>query len=122
MKVRVLVAAIGIIAVSSANAGEQLSIKVTPSVAFAPTDVVVRATIEASPDNRAMQIVAESGDFFRSSEVQLDGDRAPRVTTMSFRGLPGGEYTVGVTLRGPDGEPRAHVGRQIQVISSGRER
>src|ERR1700694_5329299 len=54
------------------NAGKRLTMGVSPAVAFAPATVRVRATVEVNPENRAIQIVAESPEFYRSSEISLD--------------------------------------------------
>ncbi len=80
------------------KAGEPLNIGVSPGVALAPATVRVRATVEANPENRAIQIVAESLEFYRCSEIPLDGARAPRTTFVEFRDLPGGAYTVTAVL------------------------
>jgi hypothetical protein len=80
---------------------------------------VVRATIAASADNRTVEIVAESEDFYRSSEIQLDGDRAPRTSQFEFRSLPPGTYEVKAILRGSSGTERASVRQQVNVISNG---
>ena len=58
--------------------GERITLKVSLAVAFAPANLVVRTTILADAENRAVQIVAESDDFYRSSELQLEGDKAAR--------------------------------------------
>jgi hypothetical protein len=103
------------------GAGERdrLAIRVSPAVCFAPANLVVRATIAADSDNRAVEITAESPDFYRSSEVQLDGERAPRTTLFEFRSLPSGTYEVTATLRGSSGTEIASVRRQVNVIASG---
>jgi hypothetical protein len=101
-----------------AGAGEKLTLKVSPAVAFAPANLVVRAMVEASAHNRAIAIVAESDDFYRSSEIQLDGDRAPRTSTFEFRSLPPGTYQVRATLIGAGGESLAAMRQQINVISA----
>ena len=101
------------------GAGERITLKVSPAVAFAPANLVVRATVEADAANRAIEIVAESPDFYRSSEVQLEGDRAARTNTFEFRSLPPGTYEVKATLLGPGGSARASVRQQINVIASG---
>lgn len=118
---RVRACLIGIFSVMALplGAGERLMMRVSPSVSFAPANLVVRAIVEADPANRAMEVVAESHDFYRSSEIQLDGDRAPRTTTFEFRSLPSGTYQVKATLRGADGQTRALVRSQIDVIESG---
>jgi hypothetical protein len=101
-----------------AGAGEKLELKVSPAVAFAPANLVVRAMVASDAKNRAIAIVAESDDFYRSSEIQLDGDRAPRTSTIEFRSLPPGTYEVRALLIGAGGEQRAALRQQVNVISS----
>ena len=93
--------------------------KVTPAAAFAPANLVVRAVVETDADNRAIAVVAESEDFYRSSEIQLDGDHAPRTNTVEFRSLPPGSYSVKVMLMGRSSEPRATLQQQVNVMASG---
>ena len=80
------------------GADERLTITVEPAVAVAPATVRVRARIQPDVDNRTLEIVAESTDFYSSSELSLDGDRAPRVSAFEFRSLPVGDLTVTVAL------------------------
>jgi predicted phage tail protein len=101
------------------GAGERVSMRVSPAVAFAPANLVVRASVEADEQNRSMQIVAESPDFYRSSEVQLEGDKAPRTSMVEFRNLPPGTYDVRVLLLGAGGQQRAFARQQVNVIASG---
>jgi hypothetical protein len=101
------------------GAGERLTLKVSPAVAFAPANLIVRAVIVADPDNRAMEIVAESPDFYRSSMIQLEGDKAARTSLFEFRSLPPGTYEVRASLLGSNGESRAMIRQQINVIASG---
>ena len=101
------------------GAGERMMLKVSPAVAFAPANLVVRATIPADADNRAVEIVAESDDFYRSSEIQLEGERAARTSTFEFRSLPPGTYEVRANLLGADGRSRAMIRQQVNVLASG---
>ena len=101
------------------GAGERITVKVSPAVAFAPANLVVRTMIEADQDNRAVEIIAESADFYRSSQIQLEGDKAPRTTSFEFRSLPPGTYDVRALLIGADGEQRAFARQTINVIASG---
>jgi hypothetical protein len=94
-------------------------LKVTPAVAFAPANLVVRAIVESDADNRAIAVVAESEDFYRSSEIQLDGDHAPRTSTFEFRSLPPGNYSVQAMLIGRSSEPRLTLRQQVNVMASG---
>ena len=103
------------------GASERLSMRVSPSVAFAPANLVVQTMVEADQNNRAIEIVAESASFYRSSEIQLDGDRAPRTTVFEFKSLPGGTYDVTATLIGADGTLTS-VHKEVNVISNGSAR
>jgi len=101
-----------------AGAGDRLTMRVSPTVAFAPAYLVVQTQVAANAKNRSIEIIAESGDFYRSSEIQLDGDRAPRTTRFEFRGLPGGLYTVAAVLKGADSEPLALTQQNVNVVES----
>jgi hypothetical protein len=101
------------------GAGERMTLKVSPAVAFAPANLVVRATITADADNRAVEIVAESNDFYRSSQIQLEGEKAARTSMFEFRSLPPGTYEVRANLLGADGRSRAMIRQQVNVIASG---
>jgi hypothetical protein len=105
------------------GAGEKITMKVSPAVAFAPANLIVRAMVIADADNRAVEIVAESDDFYRSSMIQLEGDKAARTSQFEFHSLPPGIYEVRANLYGSNGAQRATIRQQINVISSGtRER
>jgi hypothetical protein len=101
------------------GAGERMMLKVSPAVAFAPANLVVRATIPADADNRAVEIVAESEDFYRSSEIQLEGERAARTSMFEFRSLPPGTYEVRANLLGADGRSRSMIRQHVNVLASG---
>ena len=98
MKLRTLV--FGIVAASASVVGakELVSIRVTPAVAFAPADLNIRIRVEPDANNRAMAVIADSETYYRSSTVELDGDRAPATTNVRFRSLPPGEYEVTVSV------------------------
>lgn len=101
------------------GAGERITMKVSPAVSFAPANLNVRATIVADADNRAVEIVAESADFYRSSTIQLEGDQAARTNTLEFRSLPPGVYEVRATLLGNNSEPRAIIRQRVNVFAGG---
>ena len=109
--------AIGLLVLSgSSGAIEKLTLRVTPNVSNAPSTVIVKATVTRNADNRWLHIEAESGEFYRSSEVQLDGANAPLITEIRLNNLPGGEYTVKAVLRNNLGEETV-VRRTALVMS-----
>jgi hypothetical protein len=100
-------------------AKEPLSIRVSPAMSFAPANLVIRTSIEPDSSNRAVEIVADSDQFYRASSVQLDGERAPRTSIFEFRSLPPGEYEVKAALIGADGHARAIARAHVNVAESG---
>ena len=104
---------------SSLGAGAGLTVQ-APRVMLAPGHLVVETVVEPDSANRAIQVVAESPDWYRSSEVQLDGGTAPRKNTFEFNGLPTGTYQIHAMLLGSGGQQRALVVRTLEVVSHGR--
>jgi hypothetical protein len=119
MNAKVLVAALLAGATFPAQAGERVSIRVTPAVAFAPANLLVRATVESHADNRSIVLIAESPDFYRSSEIALNGEYAPRVTQLQFRSLPSGSYEVRAVLRGVAGQELASTETSVNIVGEG---
>jgi hypothetical protein len=106
---------------SGTEATEKLMLRVTPNVSSAPSNVIVMATVAKNTDNRWLRIEADSGSFYRSSEIQLDGDQAPTVTQIRLSNLPSGEYVVSAVLGTSRGDETT-VRRTVIVLSRFGER
>jgi hypothetical protein len=119
MKVVAWLTFLVILTAAGVGASDKLAIRVSPAVAFAPATLRVQTTIEADAANRSVEIIAESEDFYRSSEMQLDGEAAPRTTIFQFRSLPTGEYSVRAILRGQGGHEITSVERKVNIVESG---
>ena len=119
MSVRTWIFVLAVMMTMVVGAKEPLSMRVSPAISFAPANLVIRTSVEPDADNRAMEIVADSDEFYRSSAIQLDADRAPKTTTFEFRSLPPGEYEVTAVVIGADGERRALAHAQVNVLESG---
>jgi hypothetical protein len=104
------------------DAGERLSMVVTPARSMAPATIRVRVGVEPAASNRVLHVVADSGDYYRSSEIQLDGERAPRTLVVQFPSLPGGDYVVHSTLFDENGQQSASATEEIRVVPSAAER
>src|SRR5262245_812072 len=105
-------------AAARADVGERLTMAVSPAQSFAPTTLTVRVHVKPDADNRAVEVVAESGDYYRSSRIQLDGNEGPHTIVVEFRSLPGGDYEVRGALVDGSGRARALVRKQVIVIGS----
>jgi hypothetical protein len=119
MNVRFLVLGLTLAATTGAGANQPLAIKVSPAVSFAPANLVIRTSVDPDADNRTLEVVAESEDFYRASTVPLDGDHAPKTTQFEFRSLPPGEYAISVVVTGAGGRQRAISRGQARVVESG---
>ena len=98
-------------------ASEPLTLRVSPQVSLEPTVLALHLNVERDPDNRAMKVYIESGEYYRSSFVQLDGDAAPRAISTRFLSVPAGSYEVTAILFGPGEKRRATVTRHVDVLS-----
>lgn len=117
---RLLFAGCLVLTMATPRAGELLAVRATPRVSYAPSNLTIRATIEKSDQHRAIEVLADSVDFMRRSEVQLDGASAPRVTIFEFPNMPKGVYTVVAQLKGAHGEVLARVEEEVRVVESAR--
>jgi hypothetical protein len=77
MKARCLVVAM-VLTSAVAGAKEPLSIRVSPGFSFAPANIVIRTSVEPDAENRSLEVIADSAEFYRSSTITLEGDRAPK--------------------------------------------
>ena len=111
-----LIGATVLLGATPGDASSRLKIDASPRISAAPAVIRIRAIVTPSAENRGLKIVADSGEYFRSSFVPLDGADATSVTVTSFKNLPGGEYQVSVTLVGEKGD-QAMDRRLIMVTS-----
>lgn len=116
MRYRHLAFTLLLCAATPLDAGQPLRMTVTPMKCFEPADLQVRVWIEPHADNRTLDIVADSPEFYRRSVIDLEGGRAPRAFVLRLRHLPGGEYVVAATLADPSGRERASVERHVSII------
>jgi len=92
---------------------DRVKIRVFPWVCSQPCTLRVTAQVDPHVDNRSLQMTVDSGAFYSSSTVQLDGADAPYTLPFFwFKDLPSGEYLVEGFLRTSDGR----VYRAIQQV------
>jgi len=101
------------------GAGEALRMRVSPAYSYEPATLLIQLSVEPDAENRALLVVAESPEFYRSSEVALEGDRAARTNVVQYKSLPAGAYDVHAALIGVDGRVRASEMRSVTVMGVG---
>ena len=122
MKVRWLIVAMTLASTVAGGAKERVSLRVSPAFSFAPANLVIRASIEPDTQNRSIEVIADSPEFYRSSMIQLEGDRAPKTMIFEFRSVPPGDYQLTATVNGPAGQTRAVTRATVTVFEGGRAR
>ena len=118
MRVHIVAAALFLSSAVFVTAKDPLTMAVSPVQSFAPTNLTIRVHVEPDADNRALEVVAESGEYYRSSCIQLDGVDTPRTISLEMRNLPGGDYDVRSALINSTGRERAAVRAQVRVLGS----
>jgi hypothetical protein len=106
VRAAVVVAACAVLGSASATAREMVAVRVTPNLSIAPATVRVVVTVEPDADNRELELVADSGLFYTSSTVQLDGSKAPRLQWFVLTELPSGAYEVSARVVQKNGGTR----------------
>ena len=110
-------AALAALGATTGDAAEdRLQIDVYPRITAAPAAVRVRAMVTPDKKNRSLEVVADGGNYYRSSLIHLDGADAATVTEMMLRNLPAGRYAVTVLLTDTDGSAAR---RSSEVVVTG---
>ena len=118
---RVLMAAAFMVAASTVSGRDRLELHARPAFSYAPSEVHMEFRIEPDAANRALEVSAESDSFYRSSLIELEGERAPKTVSIRYPGLPAGEYDLRGALLNAEGHELAVVDRQVMVMTTGGE-
>ena len=104
-------------AAAPAPASERrLRLHVTPHFTRAPAIVRIQAFVEPGADNRRLEFVVESSEYYRSSVIELSGADAPRVHGVEFRSIPVGTHEIRVVLWGRADATRAIERDRVAVF------
>jgi hypothetical protein len=114
-----MLSAMAVLAMLSTVSAEQsrLRMNVWPTIAQAPAVVRIEVLLEPDDKNRSLEIVVESGEYYRSSTIELDGAGAARFHSVQYRAMPAGTYDVRVLVRGAGGATLAAEHRWVDVTS-----
>jgi hypothetical protein len=104
------------------SGNDSLQIRVSPAQSMAPANLFIRVSIEPNSINRTVFVEAESDDYYRSSEVALEGEDGPRTVVLQFRSVPGGHYQIRGSVGDARGRQVATARQDVVVISSGDDR
>ena len=99
-----------------------LELRARPAFSFAPSYIQLDFVISPDRGNGALDVIAESDAFYRSSRIELEGERAPRILSIRYEAVPAGDYSVRGVLLDRTGRERVMVEKQITVMATGGER
>jgi hypothetical protein len=84
-------------------------LQLLPRNVFGPADVEALVRVPRHPENRRLRVVIDSERYYRSTEIQLDGDESPEMHAVRWRSVPPGAYVVEVSLYGYKRNPDHQV-------------
>jgi hypothetical protein len=111
-------AMLAVLLVPTATTADQarIRLRVWPAYAMAPADVRIDAVVEPREENRALRITVDNGEFFRSSTIALEGDKAPKYYSVQYRSLPEGDFAVQLALIDEQGHQRALEHQEFHIV------
>lgn len=116
MSLRTLIVALVLTPATVMMANEPVSLRVSPAVSFAPATLVIQVRIAADNHGRALEIVANSGEFYRASTIPLDSDGVAKTTTLHYSSVPPGQYEVTATMITADGKRKVAARADVTVM------
>lgn len=105
----------------AAGSDEVVELRLTATFALAPASVGSVIKVPHHADNRLLRVIADSEDYYRSSDISLEGSSAALSHVVWFKEMPAGRYNIEVTVYGTQG-PRGHRMEHLEVMGAGRER
>jgi hypothetical protein len=67
-----------------------------------PATVRITVAVEPAEEHRMLRIAADGEQYYRASELTLDGDRDKRLHTVELKNLPAGEYMLSAEVMSAD--------------------
>ena len=81
----------------------KLTVRVTRLVSLTRGDARGLVSVPPHVNNRVLRVILESEDYYRLSEMSLEGEDAPLSYPLYWRDLPPGSYCVTVQVYGTTG-------------------
>jgi hypothetical protein len=88
-----------------------LTLKVSPTISFAPAQLAIQVRLMPNADDRWLTVGMDNGDYRRVSAFTIEGDRV--LYTVLWRDIPAGEFLL-VAAVGASTE-RAHDSVRVIV-------
>jgi hypothetical protein len=97
-------------------ARERIVLRVRPAFAQAPATLWIEVMVEADERNRSLVIAVDSGEYYRSTAIALEGAQAPRFHSVQYASVPAGVYAVRAELFTVKGEAGGEAQVAVKVL------
>ena len=101
---------------STQKSESPVTVRVSPVFAIEGSPVRAMVRVVPNSDNRLLRIMVDSENYFRSSDVELNGDDAATTHYLALNSLPAGEYSFFAVVYGTRGE-RARIMEEFRLLS-----
>ena len=97
---------------------DQVTLRLTTRIVNAPGSLRSLVRVVPNAENRTLRVSIDSDGYYRSSDIQLDGDGAATSHFVEFKDVPAGMYQLTAEVIGQTG-PRAvrHLDFRVLGIS-----
>jgi hypothetical protein len=95
---------------------DELTLRMTPRFVSAPG--FLRSLIRVAPNdaNRVLRVEIDSDNYYRSSDIALEGASAPTSHFVDWKDVPAGKYDLIVSVLGTSGNARTVRRLNFQVV------
>jgi hypothetical protein len=97
-----------------------INVRLSPP-AFEPRDMRVFVQVKPHPDNRLLRLVIDADDYYRSTDIPLDGADAPKTHSLVWRSVPPGRYIFSATVYGPGGSRGQFIQQRSDIVPGSAE-
>jgi hypothetical protein len=120
--IRSLALIIPLVALSgtSGSAKDNVEIRLNGRFFAEPATVQLIVAVEPNADNRRLRVEADGDSMYRSTEIDLAGDKEQRLHTVEFKNLSAGGYTLRAQVLSNE-TVRSQAEQEIMVTGDGVE-
>jgi hypothetical protein len=108
-----------VVLLALAAGGPKVEMAVYPRVAMAPATLKLTARVERHADNRLLRISLDCENFYAATEIELEGDRAPRTHQLPLiEGIPQGACVAVAEVAQTGGKVRRSTPVDVEIIGA----
>lgn len=118
--IRLLALIIPLVALSgtSGSAKDNVEIRLNGRFFAEPATVQLIVAVEPNANNRRLRVEADGDSMYRSTEIDLAGDKEQRLHTVEFKNLSAGGYTLRAQVLSNE-TVRSQAEQEIMVTGDG---